>query len=56
MDRAADRSDKRSDPVVPVISKNAKADLLYDLYLAAMIASSRNRDFIVWFTNNLRGR
>jgi transposase len=56
LDLVADRSGKRSDGAVPVISKNGKAELRYALYQAAMIASSRNRDFIVWFTNKLRGR
>ncbi|NIW11948.1 MAG: IS110 family transposase [Gammaproteobacteria bacterium] len=56
LDLVADRSGKRSDGVVPVISKNGKADLRYALYQAAMIASSRNREFIMWFTNRLRGR
>jgi len=56
LDLVADRSGKRSDGVVPVISKNGKTDLRYALYQAAMIASSRDRDFIVWFTNRLRGR
>jgi len=56
LDLCADRSGRRSDGVVPVISKNGKADLRYALYQAALIASTRNRDFIVWFTNKLRGR
>jgi transposase len=56
LDLSADRSGKRCDGVVPVISKNGKADLRYALYQAAMIASIRNPDFIVWFTHKLRGR
>ena len=56
LDLVAERSGKRSDGVVPVISKNGKAELRYALYQAAMIASSRNREFIRWFTNRLRGR
>jgi len=56
LDLVADRSGKRSDSVVPVISKNGKTDLRYALYQAAMIASSRDREFIIWFTNRLRGR
>jgi len=56
LDLVANRSGKRSDGVVPVISKNGKAELRYALYQAAMIASSRNREFIMWFTNRLRGR
>ncbi len=56
LDLVANRSGKRSDGVVPVISKNGKAELRYALYQAAMIASIRNREFIMWFTNRLRGR
>jgi len=56
LDLVAARSGKRSDGVVPVISKNGKAELRYALYQAAMIASSRDREFIMWFTNRLRGR
>jgi transposase len=56
LDLVADRSGKRSDGVVPVISKNGKADLRYALYQAAMVASSRDCEFIMWFTNKLRGR
>jgi transposase len=56
LDLVADRSGKRSDGVVPVISKNGKAELRYALYQAAVIASSKNRHFIRWFTNKLRGR
>jgi len=56
LDLVAERSGKRSDGAVPVISKNGKADLRYALYQAAMIASSRDREFIIWFTNRLRGR
>ena len=55
LDLVADRSGKRSD-VVPVISKNGKAELRYALYQAAMIASIKDREFIMWFTNRLRGR
>jgi len=56
LDLVAERSGKRSDGAVPVISKNGKADLRYALYQAAVIASSRNREFIIWFTNKVRGR
>jgi transposase len=56
LDLTANRSGNRSDTVVAVISKNGKADLRYALYQAALIASTRNQDFIVWFTNRLRGR
>lgn len=56
LDLSANRSGKRSEGVTPVISKKGKAELRYALYQAAMIASSRNREFMIWFTNKLRGR
>jgi len=56
LDLVADRSGKRSNGVVPVISKNGKADLRYALYQAAVIGSSKNRHVIRWFTNKVRGR
>jgi len=56
LDLSAERSGKRSDAATPVVSKKGKADLRYALYQAAMIASSRNRDFIAYYTNKLRGR
>lgn len=55
-DLGADRSGKKSDAAVPVISKKGKADLRYALYQAALIASINNRDFIVYYTNKLRNR
>jgi transposase len=56
LDLSADRSGKRSDAALPVISKKGKADLRYALYQAAHIASTRSRDFIVYYTNKLQGR
>jgi transposase len=55
-DLNAERSGKGSDLARPVISKKGKADLRYALYQAALIASIRDRHFIVYFTNQLRGR
>ena len=55
-DLGADRSGKGSDSAVPVISKRGKADLRYALYQAALIASVKNRGFIIYYTNKLRGR
>ena len=55
-DLNAERSGKSSESAVPVISKKGKADLRYALYQAAFIASIRNQDFIVYYTNHLRGR
>jgi transposase len=56
LDLSAERSGTTSESAVPVISKKGKADLRYALYQAAMIASIRNQKFIVYFTNQLRGR
>jgi transposase len=55
-DLSADRSGKRSDAATPVISKKGKADLRYALYQAALIASTKNRHFIIYYTNKLKGR
>jgi len=56
LDLNAERSGKSSDLARPVISKKGKADLRYALYQAALIASIRDRHFIISFTNQLRGR
>jgi transposase len=56
LDLNAERSGKSSESAVAVISKKGKADLRYALYQAAFIASIRNQDFIVYYTNQLRGR
>ncbi len=56
LDLSATRSGKNSDAVTPVISKKGKAYLRYALYQAALIASVRNRNFLIYFTNKLRGR
>jgi transposase len=55
-DLNAQRSGKRSADAVPVISKRGNGELRYALYQAAHVASSRNRDFIRYFTRTLRGR
>ena len=55
-DLSADRSGKGSERAIPQISKRGKADLRYALYQAALIASTRNREFIRYFTNKIRGR
>jgi len=55
-DLSANRSGKRSDSVIPVISKRGKADLRYALYQAALIASTRNKHFTSWFIEKLKGR
>lgn len=56
MDLNAERSGNRSDAAIPVISKKGKADLRYALYQAALVASTKDLNFIVYFTNTLRGR
>ena len=56
LDLSAERSGKTSESAIPVISKKGKADLRYALYQAAFIASTRNQDFIIYYTNKLRGR
>ena len=56
LDLSANRSGKNSAQVVPQISKQGKADLRYALYQAAFIASTKNRDFMRYYTSKLRGR
>jgi len=56
LDLSAQRSGKGSDGAIPVLSKKGKAHLRYALYQAALIASTRNRTFITYFTNKLKGR
>jgi len=56
MDLNAERSGKSSDTAVPVISKKGSAHVRYALYQAAFIASCKNKSFIRYYTNTLRGR
>jgi transposase len=56
LDLSADRSGNDSDKAIPEISKRGKADLHYALYQAALIASHKNRDVMIYYTNKLRGR
>lgn len=55
-DLGAQRSGKKSNDAVPVISKRGNSELRYALYQAAHIASTRNPYFIRYFTQTLRGR
>ena len=55
-DLSADRSGKSSDKAIPEISKRGKADLRYALYQAALVASSQNRELMIYYTNKIRGR
>jgi transposase len=56
LDLSSSRSGKNSDSAVPSISKKGKADLRYAICQAAMIASSKNKYFLKYFTEKLRGR
>ena len=55
-DLNAKRSGKTSDSAVPRISKKGKAWLRFALYQAAVVATSFNKHFIVYFTKQLKGR
>jgi len=55
LDLSADRSGKSSDKAIPEISKRGKADLRSGLYQAALIASLKNRDVMIYYTNKIRG-
>jgi transposase len=55
-DLNANRSGKKSQDAVPVISKKGKADLRYALYQAGLIATSSNRQFRAYFHKILEGR
>ncbi len=56
LDLCANRSGKTSNSATPVISKQGKSDLRYALYQAALTASVRNKDFMAYFPNKLKGR
>jgi len=40
----------------PIVSKKGKAEIRYALYQAAMVASTRDKHFVRYFTDQLRGR
>jgi len=56
LDLSADRSGKNSDKAIPEISKRGKADLRYALYQAALVASTRTQDFMLYYARKLEGR
>jgi len=56
LDLNANRSGRRSQTAVPVISKVGKADLRYALYQAAMVATSLTAEFKAYFKCILKGR
>ena len=56
LDLDASRSGKKSQGIVPVISKKGDADLRYALYQAALIASYHNGSFRRLYHRMLEGR
>jgi len=56
LDLSANRSGKNSESKTPRLSKKGKSDLRYALYQAAVVASTMNKHFIAYFTEQLRGR
>lgn len=56
LDLSASRSGKNSDNVTPKLSKKGKSGLRYALYQAGLVASTKNKYFIAYFTDKLRGR
>ena len=55
-DLSAKRSGKSSDKAIPVISKKGGNSLRHAVFQAALIASARNKHFIRYFANKLKGR
>jgi transposase len=56
LDLSASRSGKYAANVTPKLSKKGKAGLRYALYQAAVIATSRNKHFIEYFSRLIAGR
>ncbi len=56
LDLSASRSGKNSDNMTPKLSKKGKSDLRYALYQAGLVASTRDKHFISYFTDKLQGR
>ncbi len=56
LDLSASRSGKNSDNMTAKLSKKGKSDLRYALYQAGLIASTRDKHFIAYFTDKLQGR
>jgi transposase len=54
LDLSASQSGKSQGSAV--ISKKGKAEIRYALYQAAMVASTRDKHFVAYFTDQLRGR
>ena len=56
LDLSASRSGKNAVNVTAKLSKKGKAGLRYALYQAALIATSRNKYFIEYFSKLIAGR
>ena len=56
LDLCASRSDKKSDNIKPVISKQGKSTLRYALVLAATSSSTSNPDVRSYYSGLLKGR
>jgi transposase len=54
LDLSASQSGKSQGP--RSIAKKGKAEIRYALYQAAMVASNRDKHFVAYFTDQLRGR
>jgi transposase len=54
LDLSASQSGKSQGPAS--VSKKGKAEIRYALYQAAMVASNRDKHFVAYFTDQLRGR
>jgi transposase len=54
LDLSASQSGKSQG--APVVSKKGKAEIRFALYQAAMVASSRDKHFVAYFTDQVRGR
>ena len=54
LDLSASQSGKSQG--TPIVSKKGKAEIRYALYQAAMVASTRDKHFVRYFTEQLRGR
>lgn len=56
LDLSASRSGKNAANITPKLSKKGKAELRHALYQAALVASSRNRYFVGYFSKLIAGR
>lgn len=56
LDLSASRSGKSAANITPKLSKRGKAALRYAMYQAALIATTRNKYFVEYFTRLIKGR